>query len=919
MSASLHGGSAQSQTVADFLTLVSREPSALVIEGQAGIGKTTLWLSAVDQARGRGYQVLSARAVAAESVLAYASLADLLSDVDPNLWALLPDVQRLAVDRMVRADAGGPASDQRALAAGFLATVEVLAREAPVVIALDDLQWLDPSSVNVVGYTARRLKGRVGVLATVRTEAGVESPAAWLQMPRPDRLRRFVVPPLSLGGLQVVLAERLGRSFPRLKVLRIHEISAGNPFYALELARAIGNDVDSTEVELPGSLTALVETRIGRLGVDIREALLAAACAAAPTTELVARATGRDTKVVVVLLEPAEADGFIRIEGHRLLFAHPLLARGVYGSAGPAQRRAMHRQLAEIVGEPELRARHLALAATTGDPETLRALDEAAEIASRRGAPAAAAELIDLAMGLGGDAPERRMRLAQHYFAAGDSPRVETILAETIEQMPPGPSRAEALRLLALGRLFNGTSLEAADCLGRALGDVRDNLALRVQILDILVYVLMNAGRPGDALRTADDALSHAERLGDPHLLSQTRGLRILVGFMRGDGYEESFMQPRAVEFEDYDDRMPLMVRVRLARVLLLTWTGQLDRARVEMAALRRRCAEHGEEYELLTLSMWNVQLEIWRGDFPAASAVAEESIDRARLLGGADAVERYRVNTSAVAAYAGRVDEVREDAVKALKIWQRKENPFLGAWQTMYLGFLEVSLRNYDAAVTCLEPLLAVPFLLSPESTEISVAWFFPDLIESLLALGRFEDAEPLIGRLERNGRRLDRPWMLAVGARCRAMLQAASGDLESASATAHNAMVEHDRLPMPFERARTQLLLGQLHRRRRQYKLAANTLGDALAAFEQLGAPIWAERTRLELARVNVAPGQSGLTPSEQQVAEFAASGMTNREVATALFISPKTVEANLARIYHKLGIRSRAELGQRMSRSN
>jgi DNA-binding CsgD family transcriptional regulator len=186
------------------------------------------------------------------------------------------------------------------------------------------------------------------------------------------------------------------------------------------------------------------------------------------------------------------------------------------------------------------------------------------------------------------------------------------------------------------------------------------------------------------------------------------------------------------------------------------------------------------------------------------------------------------------------------------------------------------------------------------------------------MIQLGRLADAEPLIHMLERNGTRLDRPWMLAVGARCRAMLFAARGDMNAANLAAHRAMAEHDRLPMPFERARTQLLLGQLQRRQRQKDAAATTLREAQATLAQLGIPLWADRAHTELARVNVAPaGTAALTPSERRVAELAASGMTNREVAVALFISPKTVEANLARIYRKLSIHSRAELGRRMSR--
>jgi DNA-binding CsgD family transcriptional regulator len=181
---------------------------------------------------------------------------------------------------------------------------------------------------------------------------------------------------------------------------------------------------------------------------------------------------------------------------------------------------------------------------------------------------------------------------------------------------------------------------------------------------------------------------------------------------------------------------------------------------------------------------------------------------------------------------------------------------------------------------------------------------------------LGRLAEAEPLIDTLERNGARLDRAWMLAVGARCRAMLLAAHGDVDAAMHAAQRAMAEHDRLPMPFDRARTQLLVGQLQRRLRQRDAAAVTLREAVEVFEGLGTPLWAERARTELGRTSVGVNRTvGLTPSELRVAELAASGMTNRDVAAELFISPKTVEANLSRIYRKLDIHSRAELGRHM----
>ena len=199
-----------------------------------------------------------------------------------------------------------------------------------------------------------------------------------------------------------------------------------------------------------------------------------------------------------------------------------------------------------------------------------------------------------------------------------------------------------------------------------------------------------------------------------------------------------------------------------------------------------------------------------------------------------------------------------------------------------------------------------------APDGTEIIAASFVPDAVEAMIQLGHLDEAEPLIDTLQRNGERLDRPWMLAVGMRCRAMLQAAHGDLNTATATAELAMAQHQRLPMPFERARTQLLLGQLQRRQRHRDAATATLREAQHTFQQLGTTLWAAARRTELTRGTSGRRRAeGLTPSEQRVAELAVSGLTNRDIAATLFISPKTVEVNLSRIYRKLNIRSRVEL--------
>ncbi len=913
----LPGRSAEFRVLEDFLVSPSTDPAAVIVEGDPGIGKTTLWLAAVDLARGLGYRVLSTRAAAAESVLSYAGLADMVGDIEADAWAGLPEPQRLAMDRvLLRAGADGRATDQRAVAAGFLSVVSWLAEAMPVLLAIDDLQWLDSSSMAVVAFAARRLPSRVRILATIRSDSDCGGPPRWLHLPRPEALRRIRLQPMSLGGLRAVIAERLGRSLCRPTLVRISEVSGGNPLYALELARAIDDDTTTTEVGLPGSLAQLVADRVGGLSSQVRDVLLAASCIAAPTVDLVAAASDTGLDKVVELLEDAENKGIIDIDGHRIRFTHPLLARGVYTGAAPPRRRAMHRRLAQILEEPELTARHLALAASSHDTRTLQRLDRAAQMAHMRGAPTAAAELLDLAIRLGGDTPQRRIGLAANHFNAGDTRGARALLEQTVAQMAPGTRRAQALCLLAVISLVDAGFANAARQLRRALGEVGDSPGVRVQILTMLSFAQFNVDGPaGPAVESIEDAVTAATRLADPHLLSQALSMRVILRFLSGAGLDETSLR-RALKLQDHNADTPALFRPAMHNAMVRAWTGQLEQAHQTMCDIRRGCAERGEENELIVVAFHSALTEIWRANFADAAELAEDAMERALQLGGDLPLSVALIMRAALAAYAGHEHHTRRDAAAALAGLRRCGPNLLTAWPTAIVGFLEVSLGNYDAALTALEPLLSAADPRS-DATEIFTASFLPDAVEALIGTGRVDDAEPLVDALERNGRRLDRAWMLAVGARCRAMLAVARGDLAGATLAAKQAMVEHDRLPMPFERARTQLLLGQLQRRQRHREAASATLRDALSAFERMGTMLWANRARAESTRLDVGPRQAGaLTRSEQRVAELAGSGMTNSKVAAALFISPKTVEAHLASIYRKLDIRSRAELGRHVS---
>lgn len=894
-------------------------PSALVLEGDPGIGKTTLWQAALERARDLGFRVLSARASAAETVLAYAALSDLLSDVDDTVLAQLPTVQRAALDRvLLRAESPGAPTEPYAIAAAFLSVIGALAaQQRPLLLAIDDMQWLDPSSAQAITFVLRRLPHNAAVLATARSNDDTTSAPAPMQLPRPDAVRRVRVGPLPAGAIHAILVDRLGRAVPRPTLVRIHELSGGNPFYALELVNALDGRADvSDDVELPASLADLVAAKVAALTVDEQNVLLAAACLATPTTTVVAAAADAEADDVVAALEAAEAHGIITIAGTGIRFTHPLLARGVRDHAGPAARRKMHQRLAAVVAQPELRARHLAQAGIFGDSETIAALDDAADTARRRGAPAAAAELLDMAVALGGDSPQRRITAAQHHLDAGDLHTAADQLTATLDELTPGHLRATALYLLGMVHVYLDSYGDGIEFHNRALAEPFDDQYLHAQILVALGIAYLNAGALDPAADRLDEAIACATGPSSTQLLSQALGIRALVRFTRGDGLDTDGLK-LAVELEDPAAQMRGALRPSMQNALLLAWSGDLDTAIVEIANVRRGCEERGDEPELMYAMFYSCVIRMWMGDFATAATEAADAVDRALQIGGNIAMFGAMTIRAAIAVYQGDVQRARTDTAAALDAGQRSESSTIMAMTVAHLGLLELSLGDHEAAYRTLEPLLAV-FQVMPRACEIVVAGFVPDAAEALIALGRFTEAEPLVDRLETHGRRLGRAWLMAVGARCRAMLLAAKGDVASATGVAQEAMTYHDRLPMRFERARTLLLLGQLQRRGRQKERATATLREALAAFEDMGTALWAQRAAAELARVNVGPptDSDGLTETERRVAELAASGMTNREVGAALFISPKTVEVNLSRVYRKLHIRSRAELGSKMA---
>jgi DNA-binding CsgD family transcriptional regulator len=906
MTPGIVGREAQLLEVERFLDGSGAGFGALVLEGDAGIGKTTLWREGRRRAQERGALVLWCRPSAAEAKLSFAAVADLLVRVGDSAFAALPEPQRDALEvALLRRRPEGKGPDSRAIAAAFLTLIRELAAERPVIVAIDDWQWLDPPSRRVFEFAVRRLEDEpVGLLCSTR------SAAAGLIDAGAGRVTRLVVGPLSLAALGRIVSATLGRSLPRPALVRIAQATGGNPFYALEIARLAAEQgperaPGAGHVPVPDDLRKLTAGRIRRLPAVARDAVLLAAVVSEPDRG----------SIDVEALAPAEEAGIVTVDGAgRIEFAHPLLAAAAYESVPAARRRELHRRAAQVVAEPEERARQLALASAGPDPEVAGRLDEGAAAASARGAFDAAADLAELASRLTPaddlDAGARRLLAAARFqFDAGDLDRADGLAQAVLAAPPPAAIRARAVWLRSDVAARRSSFAEAGELAAAALDLAGDDRELRAAIELHLVYCAVSAGNLPGAEPYARAAIEDAAAVGNDGMLADALAVQTMTEFLGGGGVDTARLE-RALALESPAMARAFMMRPRVIQGMLQLWTGDLGDACRTLEAMHADLVEHGQEAAAPMLSLYLVWSYVWRGELELAARSAAGAVEAAGLFDDPAVMAIAQSASALVHAHDGNATLARQEAGQALALFERLGWLSGVIWPMWALGLAELADGNPAGVHALLGPLAEQVVRMGP--TDPVLRMFVPDEVEALVALGELDLADEYLAPFERSAREHDRAWAIAAAGRCRGALEAGRGARAESVAAFERALTAHDAVEMPLERARTQLLAGEAHRRFKQRGLAREMFESALATFEGTGAPSWAARAQEGLARLG-RPGAGGdtLTETERRVAELAASGLSNHEVAARAFVSVKTVEANLTRVYRKLGVRSRVGL--------
>jgi DNA-binding CsgD family transcriptional regulator len=908
MTGEIIGRDAELSVVQAYLDRPVEGLRALVIEGEPGIGKSTLWLAGVAAARERSFRVLASRPAQAERSLPNVVLGDMFAGIEPELIAALPAPRRRALESaLLLRDGPDIPVDPRALGVAIHTIMSALADGGPLVIAIDDDQWMDASSAGTLRFALRRPLGR-SVLLLLARRTDIARAVTLEDVAEPTAVERLRVRALSVGAIQMLVRHRVGKPLPRPALLKLHDMSGGNPLYALELVRARRSDPAgdaSTPIAVPASLEALVAERLEPLDARSRGALLLVAAHGRLPEGLVG------TLGIARTLQPALAANLVETADGHVRFTHPLLASAVYQGAAGEERHEAHRRLASAIDDPVERGRHLALGADGPDGVLAATLESAAIVARDRGVSIAAAELADHALRLtptaaADDRHRRAIATARAFLAAGDGSRARAIATDLIADAPAGRRRAEVLFL----RSDLEVPGEAIVLLGEALHEASGEPALRATIhIRLADHGRLTNGRAWSE-RHILAALRLAEWLDDDALRAIALPSLALARF---DGADPDALRLAERGYEltmRLADSPRMQAAAMSVLALVLVWSARPERARTW---LEDRLAEwrDRDEQARAELVWYLAAVHVWSGQWD----VAREFADQALEIGIGYDVElpQHHLPPALIALHRGDLAAAREHSTKALSLARGQLLPA----HTAILGICAAWSGDPTAALARLDQ--AEDAADGRGWEEPNLRWWRAESVEVLLQLGHLEDAIRLVAGWEIAAERLGRERVLAQVVRCRGLIASAEGHLPVAIERLEEAADRLGAAGDPFGRGRALLALGAARRRARQKRAARAALEGALAVFEALGANGWAATARTELARIGGRARIEGLSPSERRVAELVAEGRTNREIAAALFLGERTVASHLTHIYSKLGVRSRTELAGQLLGGN
>lgn len=887
--------------------LLDDSPAAcIVLDGEAGIGKTTVWTAAVESSRSRGILVLACAPAEAETRLSYAGLADLLAGRLPIIRRDLPAPQARALSVAMRLEEPDARPlDETAVARGLLLSLRLLARQhGALVVAVDDLRWLDQPTLSALAFSVRRLEpgDHVKFLTTQRSTALEPALLAGARA-----VERVQLGPVSLGGLHRILRLRVGRTLSRPGLLELHRVSSGNPLHAIELARALEPDLRGEARSIAG----LLRVRLAALPDRARQALLLMAASGDASTERLTRAWGPD---IAESLGPALRDGIVVATPGVLKPAHPLFTRLAYDEAPDEARRAAHRSLAATATTAEERATHLGRSVDAPDDDIARELEQAAFDTRRRGVRSVSAALYDRSAQLTpreatDDRARRYLAAASAWFEAGDLVHARERLEALVAELPSGPRRAEAR--LRLGNVLHEAGLwrDAMETFGDALAEAAEPRLIAETHRRMAITSAVVASVPELAAH-AQSALEAAESVGDPETLAYCLATLALAHVMAGAPAHvaESYLD-RALRLERGLDHAltgwtPCLVVAELARDSM-----EVERARRLYAAVLEQAEASGDA----TLEHWATyglgSTELVAGDYQKAGELADRVMELAETTGMHDLYAR-RLRAE-VDAHRGRAPRARETALSVLAAAEAGGGTLHAMAARTTLG--QLALASGEPAESAQQLRAARRIAMEMGIWHGVTVRAMLDEAEAAATAESFDQAREILDLVATRFAAPRPAWIGPLFARAEGLLLAASGDVGAAERRLVSSVEALRSSEAPLEYGRALLILGAARRRARHHALAREALIEAIAVFERLGADLWAMRAHAELDRIpgRRRGGSDTLTPSEERVAALVARGRANREVAVDLFVSVKTVEVTLTRVYEKLGIRSRAQL--------